>query len=57
MHLAVGKGAGKLQKPVGKRAFAVVDVRDDAKIADVLHSRHFILVVKRAKVRIKWLQN
>jgi hypothetical protein len=57
MHLAVGKGAGKLQKPVGKRAFAVVDVRDDAKIADVLHSRHLILVVKRAKVRIKWLQN
>jgi hypothetical protein len=38
LHLAVGERARKLQKPVGQRAFAVVNVGYNAKIPDVLHS-------------------
>ena len=36
MHLALAERPGKLQQAVGQRGFAVVNVRDDAKIADVL---------------------
>ena len=36
LHVAVGDGAGQLQNAVGERRFAVVDVGDDRKIADVL---------------------
>ena len=35
--MPVSNGAGYLQQPVGQGALAVVDVRDDAEIADVLH--------------------
>ena len=35
LHLALGNGIRKLQKAVGKRALAVVDVRDDRKVSDV----------------------
>ncbi len=33
VHLALGEGAGHFQQPVGKGGFAVIDVRDDTKIA------------------------
>ena len=36
MHLALGERAGEFQQAVGQRGFAVVDVRDDAEITDVL---------------------
>ena len=36
VHVAVGDGAGQLQQTVGQGGFAVVDMRDDAKIADVV---------------------
>jgi hypothetical protein len=32
--VALGHGARQLQQPVGQRRLAVVDVRDDAEIAD-----------------------
>ena len=35
LHVAVGDGAGDLQQPVGQGALAVVDMGDDAEIADV----------------------
>ena len=36
LHFARGEGAGELEQAVGERGFAVVDVRDDGEIADVL---------------------
>ncbi len=36
LHLALAERAGKLQQAVGQRGLAVVDVRDDAEIPDVL---------------------
>ena len=36
LHLARGQRAGQLQQAVGQRGFAVVDMRDDREIADVL---------------------
>ena len=33
-HFALGQGAGDFEQAVGQRAFAVVDVRNDGKIAD-----------------------
>ena len=36
LHFARGEGSGELQQAVGERGFAVVDVRDDREIADVL---------------------
>jgi hypothetical protein len=35
LHVAVGDGAGHLQQAVGQGALAVVDVGDDAEVADV----------------------
>ena len=35
-HLALAERAGQLEQAVGQRGLAVVNVRDDAKIADVL---------------------
>ena len=37
LHLARGKAAADLDQPVGKRRLAMVDMRDDGKIADMLH--------------------
>ena len=34
LHLARGQRPGQLQQAVGQRGFAVVDVRDDGKIAE-----------------------
>ena len=34
-HLALLQPAGRLDQPVGKRGFAVVDMRDDGEIANV----------------------
>src|SRR5437764_14023360 len=36
-HFAVRQSATALNKPVGERGLAMVDVRDDGKVADVLH--------------------
>ena len=36
LHLARGERAGQLQQPVGERGLAVVDMRDDREIADVV---------------------
>ena len=36
LHFALSQGAGQLQQAVAQGAFAVVDVRDDREIADVL---------------------
>ena len=36
LHLARGQRAGQLQQAVGERGFAMIDVRDDREIADVL---------------------
>ncbi|OQA43229.1 MAG: hypothetical protein BWY52_01948 [Chloroflexi bacterium ADurb.Bin325] len=35
-HLALGDGAGDLQQAVGQGGFSVVNMRDDAEIADIL---------------------
>ena len=35
LHLSRGERAGHLEQAVGQRGFAVVNVRDDRKIADV----------------------
>ena len=37
LHVPRSEGVGKFQKPVGKGALAVVDMCDDAKVANVLH--------------------
>ena len=36
LHFARGERSGELEQAVGERGFAVVDVRDDREIADVL---------------------
>ena len=40
-HFALGQRAGQLQQAVGQRGFAVVNVRDDAEIPDVLRIHLF----------------
>jgi len=35
LHLASGQRAGQLEEPVGEGGLAMVDVRDDRKVADV----------------------
>jgi hypothetical protein len=35
-HITIRDGARKLQETVGERGLAVVNVRDDAEIADVV---------------------
>ena len=39
LHLAGLQRAGQLEETIGERRLAVVDVRDDRKIADALRSR------------------
>lgn len=34
MLVSYGYGAGDLEKSIGERAFAVIDVGDDAEVAD-----------------------
>ena len=41
-HLALGERAGLLDQPVRQRGFAVVDVGDDGKIADVVERRRHV---------------
>ena len=36
LHFALLKHAGRLDQPIGEGRFAVVDVRDDAEVANVL---------------------
>src|SRR5437016_5789078 len=38
-HLPVREAAAALDEAVGERRLAMVDVRDDRKVADVLHGR------------------
>jgi hypothetical protein len=40
LHVARGHGAGELENTVRERALAVVDVRDDAEVADVAEVAH-----------------
>ncbi len=35
LHFTVGQAAADLDEPVGQRGLAVIDVRDDRKVADV----------------------
>ena len=41
LQLAVGNGSRGLEEPIGQGAFPVVDVGDDAEVADVLHGLKF----------------
>src|ERR1700682_2008015 len=50
-HLAVSEPAAALNEPVGKRRLAVIDVRDDREIADVLHGSHWAWVPAHSKQR------
>ncbi len=49
-HFAVRESAAQLDETVGKRGLAVIDVRDDGKISNVLHVR------KRARVTCPFLR-
>jgi len=40
-HFALGEAAGALDQPVGERAFPVIDVGDDGKIADFRSVGHW----------------
>ena len=50
-HFAITQTAAKLYKPVRQRGFAMIDVRDDGKIADILHRLRIIgrLVTETSK--------
>ena len=37
LHVTIGDGAGHVQEAIGQGALSVVDVGDDAEVADVLH--------------------
>jgi hypothetical protein len=37
VHIPFGDGVGELEQAVGKGAFAMVDMRNDAKVPDVIH--------------------
>src|SRR4029077_13980361 len=37
LHLALGQAAAQLNEPIGERGLAVIDVRDDRKVADPIH--------------------
>jgi len=39
LHLALRQPAAPLDQAVGQRRLAMVDVRDDGKISDVIHQR------------------
>ena len=41
-HFALGERAGELEQPVGQRGFAMVDMRDNAKIADETWFHRFL---------------
>ena len=43
LHVAVADGVRELKHPVGERAFAVIDVGDDAEIANVV-ALHALLI-------------
>ncbi len=38
-HLAVGQAAGELDQAIGERRLAMVDMRDDGKVADLVERR------------------
>ena len=49
LHLARLQRAGDLEKPVGQRRLAVIDVRDDRKIPDeaLIHVRDYRTISQR----------
>ena len=54
LHLARLESASELNQPVGKRGLAVIDVRDNGEIADILngnrrHGREITLRIQRFK--------
>jgi hypothetical protein len=42
VHIPFRDGIGELEQAVGKGAFAMVDMRNDAKVPDVLHENNSI---------------
>ena len=40
-HVALGQSAGRLDQPVGEGRFAMVDMRDDGEVADMVEGRAF----------------
>ena len=58
-HLALAQRVGLFQQAVGQRALAVVDVRDDAVVADVLavgHGMQFVVQGSKFGVQAQWLR-
>ena len=47
-HFAVGEASRRLDQPVGERALAVVDMRDDREIADSADVFHVTSAASRA---------
>ena len=41
LHILTVDGVGVLQQPIGKCAFAVIDMSNDAKITYIFHSINF----------------
>jgi hypothetical protein len=39
LHLAIGQSATALNQTVRERGLAVIDVRNDRKVSDVIHQR------------------
>ena len=55
LHVPFGDGAGGFQNPVGEGGLAVVDVGDDAEVADMIHrKRHFSFLSFPKYARWAW---
>ena len=52
-HLALGERARALHQPVGERGLAVVDVRDDREVTDVLHGWQVVPLCRGAAVEVR----
>ena len=50
LHFALGKTAAALNQTIGEGGFSMIDMRDDGKISDLLHS---FLDIKRFAVKTK----
>src|SRR6185503_17539364 len=51
-HLAIGEPAGRLYEPVGEGRLAVVDMRDDRKIADARQLGHWTGALAGDRARV-----
>jgi len=52
--VALADGTGHFDEPVGKRGFAVVDVRYDAKITDIFHSENNNNIILKDCQKNRW---